>query len=723
MSEGQQSGKDNTAPQTQSTEGEGSSAQPSTNTTLKVGGKRKPYIKRSGVWLHMTEYFDKDGNRRCKCNYCPQTYAASSKSCGTSTLWSHVRGCQSNPANISSSQTQLTLQSNNDDEDIPSQESKVSLVPWKFDQQEGRKALASMIIIDELPFRFVEGIGFKKYMRVCQPAHVIPSRSTVTRDCLLLYRDEKEKLRVQMKHEAHRVCLTTDAWTSVQQINYMCVTAHFIDNDWNLQKRVINFCPVSSHRGHDIGVILEMTIKDWELQNVLTVTVDNASSNDVAIDYIKRKMIIWKDLCVLDAKWTHVRCVAHILNLIVQDGLKKVGQSVEKVRAAVKFVRQSPGRVTRFMNFAKNEDCECSKSLCLDVSTRWNSTYLMLNVAQAYERAFDRLYVHDATYREDMNSKGGAPTSFDWKNVRTLVTFLEHFYELTLKISGTKYITANSFLDDISCIHGLLKDCLLNDDDELVNMAIQMKGKFDKYWGCPEKFNMLVFIASMLDPRNKFEYVDIVFNEMYGKEEGSKLAKMGKEAFFELFNEYKRIYAPSPSASLSSSASITSSSLRAEKSVSSSTSEPLNRLKEKFRSELKKRKAESGVKDSKSELEKYLTENDDDDETAGANFSVLKWWKVNSPRFPILSLLARDVLAIPISTVASESVFSTGGRVLDAFRSSLTPRVVQALICTQDWLLRSRGTPVNAEENVEELEKFERGIQSSSVFFLLILIF
>ena len=195
---------------------------------------------------------------------------------------------------------------------------------------------------------------------------------------------------------------------------------------------MINFCLISSHRGHDIGVVLEMTLKDWELQNVLTVTVDNASSNDVAIDYLKRKMVNWKDSCVLNAKWTHVRCVAHILNLIVQDGIKKVGESVDKVRAAVKFVRQSPGRITRFMNYANNEDCGCSKSLCLDVSTRWNSTYLMLNIAQAYERAFEILLEHDATYREKMNSKGEAPTQCDWKNVRTLVTFLEHFYELTL---------------------------------------------------------------------------------------------------------------------------------------------------------------------------------------------------------------------------------------------------------------------------------------------------
>jgi len=54
---------------------------------------------------------------------------------------------------------------------------------------------------------------------------------------------------------------------------------------------------------------------------------------------------------------------------------------------------------------------------------------------------------------------------------------------------------------------------------------------------------------------------------------------------------------------------------------------------------------------------------------------VLGWWKVHGPRYPVVARIARDVLAVPASTAASESAFSTGGRTLDLFRTSLTPKV------------------------------------------------
>lgn len=109
---------------------------------------------------------------------------------------------------------------------------------------------------------------------------------------------------------------------------------------------------------------------------------------------------------------------------------------------------------------------------------------------------------------------------------------------------------------------------------------------------------------------------------------------------------------------------------------------------------------------SKNEVELYLTE---PLEKKSSNIDILNWWKVNSTKYPTLGRMARDILAMPISTVASESAFSTGGRVLSCYRSSLTPTTVEALICAQNWL-RSSPLKVDIEEHLEDLEKLEEGI-------------
>ncbi|KAG6502725.1 hypothetical protein ZIOFF_035012 [Zingiber officinale] len=66
-------------------------------------------------------------------------------------------------------------------------------------------------------------------------------------------------------------------------------------------------------------------------------------------------------------------------------------------------------------------------------------------------------------------------------------------------------------------------------------------------------------------------------------------------------------------------------------------------------------------------------------------FDALGWWKLNTNKFPVLSTLARDILAIPITTVASEATFSVGGRVIDKYCASLAPATVEMLMCGGDW--------------------------------------
>jgi len=86
----------------------------------------------------------------------------------------------------------------------------------------------------------------------------------------------------------------------------------------------------------------------------------------------------------------------------------------------------------------------------------------------------------------------------------------------------------------------------------------------------------------------------------------------------------------------------------------------------------------------KTELDRYL--DDDLEDLNTKNFKVLDWWKVAGTRYPTLRRIARDIFAIPVTTVASESAFSTSGRVLSEHRSGLTSKMLEALMCSQDWL-------------------------------------
>ena len=63
------------------------------------------------------------------------------------------------------------------------------------------------------------------------------------------------------------------------------------------------------------------------------------------------------------------------------------------------------------------------------------------------------------------------------------------------------------------------------------------------------------------------------------------------------------------------------------------------------------------------------------------------------------------MLVVLVSTVASKSAFSTGGCILDPFRSSLAPEMVQSLICTQNWLQFL--VQISLRQAMDDVELFE----------------
>ncbi|KAF5443414.1 hypothetical protein F2P56_035970 [Juglans regia] len=665
--------------------------------------------KRSIVWEYFTKIKTEDNSRpRAACNFCGTTYACDPNINGTKSMLQHLeKTCKKSPLkNVDRNQSVLGFKPG---------ETSGGLVPIAFSVKACREALAEMLIVDKLPFRFVEGEGFKKFMLVVQPRwNGIPSRVTVAKDIFKLYLREKDKLKSALKGQ--RICLTTDTWTSVQNFNYLCLTAHFIDEDWKMHKRIISFCKVENHKDETLGKKIEMCLLEWGSPKIFTITLDNASSNNEAISYIKRKTMNRNDT-ILEHEFLHMRCCTHVLNLIVRDGLKEFDQSIARIRGAVKYVKSSLQRWNTFKQCCDSEDISCKNSVCLDEATRWNSTYMMLDKAEKFQKAFQRLENDDLEYVKSIGeddsedddgvnelSKGGAsklgpPTKDDWDKSRLFVKFLKLFYDATLCFSGANNVTCNCFVFELATIQYAINLECVEEPHNLKTMAFNMKSKFEKYWENLENMNLLLYVGLVLDPRYKMHGLAFCLEIIYDHNSSKVLMLVDrvKDALTRLYDSY----CENDGGDVGAQNKTMSQSSEGGANTTSSTAWASN-----FRFQLaqfKKHLELENSLESKSEVERYLSEKCIEDD---ANFNLLTWWKVNSIRYRVLSRVARNVLAVPISTVASESAFNTTGQVLDHFCSSLSPLMIEALICTQNWLRSS--APINIRSLVDDIEEFEK---------------
>uniref|UniRef100_A0A803MVU4 BED-type domain-containing protein n=1 Tax=Chenopodium quinoa TaxID=63459 RepID=A0A803MVU4_CHEQI len=669
-----------------------------------LGAPKKGKKKRSWVWDHFVS-FTRDGDKRAKCNYCETDVCGDSKS-GTSVMKNHITRCKEYPPNIDKSQRLLCLQSEQTEQVkgdgsvddnmsgtfVNGRKGRLDL--WKFKQDECRKAFAKMVIIDEKPFRCCEHEGFRYFMSFAQPNFVFPSRFSVARDCYRIYVEEKKKLKSYFFKSSSRICLTTDTWTSCQNLSYMCLTAYFIDDNWILHKKILNFCLISGHSSEAIGKGIEKCLLEWGISRVMTITVDNASSNDVGIQYIRRRLQRWKDGAVLGGKFVHMCCASHILNLTVREGLKENDESIKRIRNGVRFVRSSPARLQKFKNCVNQEQIESKRHLCLDVETRWNSTYMILEYASIFCKAFDLLETSDGgKFNEELTKSNGVPTDDDWDLVASLLPFLKIFYDATLRLSGSLYVTSNVYLQELVTIGKMIKrKCESSDLGERL-MAHGMKRKHDKYWENVNTINLMLYVAVVLDPRRKMQYVKWSIDDQYDLDKGKDLYDKIRDALNSLYEHY----ASQQTQSGSSPSNMFDLTTRDMESF-----EDWHDMGEfKFKRDIG---SQSNL-EKKSYLDKYLND-EREPNTIGKSFDALDWWKNRGKRYPIVALMAKDVLAIPVSTVASESAISMGGRVLDPFRSSLSSNMVEALICAQDWLRNTRG-PLVVEENLEDIERIE----------------
>ena len=123
---------------------------------------------------------------------------------------------------------------------------------------------------------------------------------------------------------------------------------------------------------------------------------------------------------------------------------------------------------------------EFKSLLSLDVPTRWNSTYLMLDTAEKFKKVFVRMDFEDDSYSSyflNKENSGGleSPCRVNFQNCRTFVGFLKLFYNATKKFSGSLYVTSNTFFDEMFVIQENIAHLIKSQNHLLKNMATKME--------------------------------------------------------------------------------------------------------------------------------------------------------------------------------------------------------------------------------------------------------
>lgn len=405
---------------------------------------------------------------------------------------------------------------------------------FKFNAQVSRCELVNAIISHEYPLAMNDHVGFRRYSKSLNPEFKVPTRNTIKADILREFKEERTKLIKLLAENGSRVAITTDMWSSSnQRKGYMAVTTHYIDDDWVLQDQIIRFmylpCP---HNKESLSKALVECLKSFNLdEKVSTITLDNCTTNDVVIDVLREKLNSSK--LIMGGTFLHMRCCAHILNLIVNDGLEYIKDAIEKVRSVVAFCTSTTKRYEKFEDACNYCKIPITKKLVLDCKTRWNSCYKMLSVAIIYKDAFTRLDSKVGKFGKD---KFQLPSKEEWKMASDICDRLALFQRATEAFSGRNYPTANLYFAKVCEINLALRRWSACGNVVIESMAFKMMDKFDKYWSV---INAMLSVASVLDPRRKLECVSFYYKLVYGNNYDFEVHRV-RELLVELVNDYEK---------------------------------------------------------------------------------------------------------------------------------------------------------------------------------------
>ncbi|OMO98114.1 Geminivirus AR1/BR1 coat protein [Corchorus capsularis] len=207
-----------------------------------------------------------------------------------------------------------------------------------------------------------------------------------------------------------------------------------------------------------------------------------------------------------------------------------------------------------------------------------------------------------------------------------------------------------------------------------------MNVKYDNNW---RSCSLVLAIAAILDPRLKFDFVEYLYKKVYGNNSARDHLEVIRSDLTKIFNVYASNFCGAkPKTLLDDTNSLTS--LNAEENI--------------LESFQKWRKVTTNEASWKLELDKYLQEEPEPLISSQTDqFEVLGWWSEHALKFPVVGRMARDILAIPMSTVIQGSSLDEKVMMDNPVFKGLAPQIIEAMICCKHWLESPKQT--NMREN------------------------
>ncbi|XP_034601050.1 zinc finger BED domain-containing protein RICESLEEPER 2-like isoform X2 [Setaria viridis] len=637
---------------------------PADRITAQTGTRYSHRQSKSKVWEEFTAVLRGGKIQSAECKHCKRLLSGTSTG-RTTHLRQHLKICPARPATGRMQQQRSSPHPG-------------STVDWKSDQDRSLEFLTRAFVSNLFSPPLTSSATFRQFWAGICPTNNAVSQGAIEEKFLSIFQNEKTKLKEEIALAPGGVFLTVKK-SYLDTKHFIILAVHFIDKEWNLNRKIIGCC----FSGCDIDAVYyvslshcfqssrNFTIGDWKaveeekakeaVQNwslewkLLGIISPNPLGHlgDTAVSTLE-KNLTEQNYLLAKCKLLHLPCIIDALHDFFGYELNEYVLTTSQ--SWCEYMTCSPLRKDKYKEILSRMQISRPSF----GSQRWYLIFYALEAALQFNNELPN------PQQIDYKSYPSKPSYAQLQAAENFCDLGRSIYHAIKVISRPGNATLNSHFHAIWNLKIALRRSSSKENIDQVLDIERMQLKFDQLW---RKWYLWLSLAVVLDPRYKIRFLVICFKEAFGSHAKKYILEV-RGKLYELFLQY---------------------SFHVDQQNCENFNQRNNDLQLDIHGSLpvtdtSQSYIEQAAHEELGEVITYL-----EGELIPQNvcFDVLKWWKENASIYPTLARLARDILAIPASTVSAESAFDENDERMSLFNQKLSPELVEALICTQDWIKSS----------------------------------